>query len=210
MLLETGTQERLIHEVTTVAGVTSREGSVQSDSILVTVFVNSITSGSLSVSVNTLTDNGKELNIITFPSVSAPSTELLLKKSAVTMQRFVVNVTYTGVCDYEVYVRAISGAGEASVKIVGASNLNTSSISINTTPQVLIPSALTDRNGLTLKNWIGGGVLYVADSIPKLSTTDCWPVSLGEVWSLDVAAGTEIYAVASAGTIDVRIAESGT
>lgn len=208
MLIHTGTQVRLVNEVTTSAGASIREGSVQSDSILVTLFVNSVTSGTLTVTVNTLTDNGKEVDIISFPTISAPTTDLLLKKSGVTMQRFKVTATYTGVCDYEVYVRAMNGAGESSVRIIGSSNLETSAVTVTSTPSILVPAALTDRNGLSLLNYQGAGNLFISESLAKL-VTDAWPIAPGGGWSLDIAAGVVIYAVSDGAALDVRIAQSG-
>ena len=208
MILHPGTQERLLKEITVGAGTASKEGSIQSDSLLVTVWVDSITSGNLVVTVSTLTDNGKEVNIITFPTLSAPTTSLLLKKSGVSMQRFKVTATYSGVCEYEVYVRAIEGAGESSVKIIGSAALETSATTVTTVPGVLVPAALVDRNGLSILNYGGGGTLFISESLAKL-TTQAWPVQAGGGWSLDIQAGVTIYAVSSSGSLDVRIAQSG-
>lgn len=208
MLIHPGTQERLLKESPTQAGSISREGSIQSDSLLVTLWVDSVTSGALDVSVYTLTDNGKELLLFSFPQITAPSTELLLKKSGVSMQRFRIQATYTGACSYEVYVRAIEGAGESNVRIVGPANLETSQIDIPNTPTVLIPAALADRIGVTIKNFAGGAVLYVSESSGKLPA-QAWPITPGEVWSLDVAAGAVIYGESSGATLDVRLAQAG-
>lgn len=208
MLIHPGTQERVVKETTIGAGSTVREGSIQSDSLLATVYVDSITSGTLTITVRTLTDNGKEVDVISFPVLSAPSTELLLKKSGVSMQRFKVIATYTGICEYEIYVRAIEGAGESNVRIVGPANLETSSVTISTTPTVLLASSLTDRNGLTIKNFLGSGILYVSEDIGKLSG-QAWPIGPGEIWFLDVSSGVTLYAVSSSGSLDIRIAEAG-
>lgn len=208
MLIHTGTQVRLLNETTSSAGSSTREGSVQSDSILVTLFVNSVTSGTLSVTVRTLTDNGKEVDIISFPTINAPTTDLLLKKSGVTMQRFLVTASYSGVCDYEIYVRAMSGAGESSVRVLGSANLETSAETVTSSPGILIPAALTDRNGLTLLNYAGTGTLFVSEDIAKLPS-EAWPIPAGGGWSLDIAAGVTIYAVSDSGALDVRIAQSG-
>lgn len=208
MLIHPGTQERVITELTTGSGSTVREGSIQSDSLLATVWVDSVTTGDLSISVYTLTDNGKEVLLFSFPTISASTTELLLKKSGVTMQRFRVVVTYTGICQYEVYVRAIEGAGESNVRIVGPANLVTSAVSVSTAPSILLSSSLTDRNGITIKNYIGSGTVFLSESLAKLPA-DAWPLGPGEVWFLDIASGVTIYAVSSAGTNDVRVAEAG-
>jgi hypothetical protein len=208
MILHPGTQDRVISETTTGAGSTSREGSIQSDSLIATLWVDSVSSGNLTVEVYTLTDTGKEALLFSFPTIAAPSTSLLLKKAGISMQRFRVKATYTGVASYEVYVRAVEGIGEASVKLLGQAELSTSAATVTTTPSILIPSALTDRNGVTIKNYSGGGTLFVSESSGKL-TSQAWPVTPGEVWSLDVASGVTIYAVSSAGSLDVRIAQAG-
>lgn len=208
MLINTGTQERLLAEVTTSAGSTIREGSIKSDALLVTLFTNSVTSGTLSVSVRTLTDTGKEVDVINFPTLSAPTTDLLLKKSGVSMQRFKVIATYTGSCDYEIYVRAIEGAGESSVRVIGAANLETDAIVVTTSPSILIPAALEDRSGISILNYAGGGTLFVTEDSGKL-TARSWPIPSGGGWSLDVAAGVVIYAQTDSGVLDVRLAQSG-
>jgi hypothetical protein len=170
--------------------------------------VSSVTSGDLSIVVYTLTDSGKEVDIITFPTISAPTANLLLKKSAVTLQRFKLVATCTGACDYEVYVRAMMSAGEASVNVIGSANLATSAVTVTAVPSILIPASLTDRNGLSIINYDGTGTLFVSEDIGKL-TTQAWPIPSGGGWSLDVASGVTIYAVSNGGPLDVRIAESG-
>lgn len=208
MLIHPGTQCRLISETTAQAGTTSKEGSLQSDSLLATLWVDSITSGTLSVTVYTLTDEGKEAELISFPSISAPTTSLLLKKSGVSLQRFRVEATYTGACTYEVYVRAVESAGESSVRILGSAALETSSETVTTTAGVLIPAALEDRTGISILNYTGVGTLFLSEDISKLPA-QAWPVPPGGGWSLDIASGVTIYAVSSSGSLDVRIVQSG-
>lgn len=207
-MIHPGTQERLIKEATLAAGVTSKEGVIQSDSLLCTLWVDQITSGSLNVSVYTLTDNGKEVLLFSFPSLTAPTTNLLLKKSGVSMARFRIVATYTGQVEYEVYVRAIEGAGESSVKIVGANELQTSAGTVTTSPAILIPANLQDRAGISVLNYSGSGTLFISESSAKLPL-EAWPVPPGAGWSLDIAAGVTIYAVSSSGSLDVRIAQAG-
>lgn len=208
MHISTGTQTRLLKEITTAAGSTSREGSIESDAILVSLWVESIVSGSVTVEVYSLTEDNQSRFEFSFPAVSGPTLQYLQRKSGVKFQRFRVVATYDDVTSYEIYVRAVSNAGESSTSILGAASLSTSHVDISTAPSVLIPSALEDRNGLTIKNWTGAATLYVSESLAKLPA-DAWPLTPGEVWSLDVAAGVTIYAVSSSGVIDVRIAQSG-
>lgn len=208
-MLPSGTQDRAIRETTISAGSKAYDGSVMTDSLLATLWVDSVSSGNLTVEVFTLTDDGKQLLLFAFPVVSSGTVNLLLKKAAVTLQRFRVVATYTGACQYEVYVRAVNGAGEASVKIVGAATLETSATPITASPGVLIASTLTDRNGLIIKNYTGSGTLFVSEDIAKLPA-QAWPISPGETWFLDIAAGVTIYGVSSGSSLDVRIAQSGT
>lgn len=211
MLIHPGTQELLINETTTAAGSTSKQGSIQSDSLLATLWVNSVTSGTLTVTAYTLTDEGKEVALFSFPVLATGTVDLLLKKSGVSMQRFRIVATYTGVCSYEVYVRAVEGAGESSTRILGSSNWQVSQVDVPTGPPVeLIPTALTDRNGVLVKNWSGGGTLYIAESSAKATAGEGYPLGTKDGLSMDISAGSSVWAFADAGTVDVRIAESGT
>ena len=109
MLIVPGRQEQLISETTAVAGITVVEGSIRADGILVSLFVSSLTSGSLLVEVFTLTDEGKELRLFAFPAQTNATLDLLLRES-LSMQRFRITATYSGACSYEVYVKATTGA----------------------------------------------------------------------------------------------------
>lgn len=208
-LLVAGVQDRYISETTTGAGTTPSEGSVLTDSLLATLWVDSVTSGTLSVSVYTLTDTGKEVLLFSFPTISAPTTNLLLKKSGVTMQRFRIVATYTGVCQYEVYIRAMEGAGESNSKILGNDNWRVSQEDVTTTPGVLIASSLTDRNGVLVKNWSGSSTVFIGESLAKADASVGYPLAPKDAIAMDIAAGAEVYAVADVGTADIRIVESG-
>lgn len=209
MLLHAGTQERLISEVTIGSGSTVREGSIASDSVLVTLWVNSVTSGDLQVTVYTLTDNGKEKEIITFPTLAAPTTELLLRKSAISLQRFRVVATYSGICDYEIYVRAIEGAGESSSRITGATSWRVSQEDVTTSAAVLIAASLEDRQGVLVKNWSSSGTVFIAEQLASATISIGYPLAPKDALALDIAAGTAVYAVSDAGTVDIRIVEAG-
>lgn len=208
-MIHNGTQERLIQEVTLGAGTTSKEGVIQTDSLLATLWVNSVTSGTLSVSVYTLTDNGKDVLLFSFPVISAATTDLLLKKSGISMARFRIEATYTGICDYEIYVRAVEGAGESSTRILGSSNWRTDQATVTTVAAILIPSALTDRNGVLIKNWGTTNTVFIAESLVAATTGNAYPLGPRDAVAMDIAAGAEVYALTDAGSSDVRIVESG-
>jgi hypothetical protein len=209
MLIHPGSQERLIAESPASAGSTSREGSIQSDSLLVTLWVDSVTSGSLTVTVYTLTDTGKEVGVISFPAVAAPTTQLLLRKSAISLQRFRVVASYTGGCSYEVYVRAIEGSGEASARILGSTNWRVSQETVGTTPVVLIAAALTDRQGVLVKNWSATANLFIGEDISKADSAVGYPLAPKDALALDIAAGAAVYGVSDVPGADVRIVEAG-
>lgn len=209
MLLNNGTQERLISETTVAGGSTVKEGSIKSDSLLVSLWVDSVSSGTLSITVYTLTDAGKEVEVITFPTLSTNTTNLLLRKSAVSLQRFRVVATYTGVCSYEIYVRAIEGAGESSSKILGSDNWKVSQLTIGTSAVILVAAALTDRSGILVKNWSNSQTVYIADTIVKATSSVGYPLAPRDALALDIAAGASVYAVSDAAGADLRLAEAG-
>lgn len=208
-MLPRGTQQKLIGETTTGAGTTERVGSIATDSILVSLWVSSISSGSLTVTVVNETVPGREEEIITFPEISDVTSELVIKKSGASLANFRVRASYTGVCTYEVYVRAIEGAGESSSRIIGASTWENSQGDVTTTPALLIPSSLTDRQGLIIRNNSASGILYVSSSEDTCTTTEGWPLYPYEVFPVDLSSGAEVWARSSAGTIDARIFQAG-
>lgn len=230
MLIHSGTQERLIAESPAAAGSTSREGSVMSDSILATLWVNSITSGTLTVSVYTLTDTGKEVLLFSFPVLAAPSTTLVLQKSGVSLQRFRVQATYTGACDYEVYIRAISGAssgsqdvniinqpisvtvdsGDIDVHIQPPSMWETSQVTVTPVAAILIPAVLFDRKGILVKNWSSTQIdVYIGESLLAANIASGYPLSARDALAVDLSAGSALYGVTSSGSADVRIVQAG-
>ncbi len=206
-MIHAGTQERVVGESPLVAGTTVKEGSINSDSLLATLWVTSC-SGTLDVTVYTLTDEGKEVELFHFPQISSGTTNLLLKKSGVSLQRFRIQTTYSDACDYEIYIRAINGVGESSVRILGSPDWRASQVDIGTTPALLIAAALVDRQGVVVKNWSTTTNLYVGSSA-GVSVGTGFPLAPRDNIALDVASGAAVYAVAEAGTVDVRIAESG-
>lgn len=208
MLIHGGTQEQLLAEAPTGAGSRSVEGSIDSDSVLISLWVGSVTAGDLTVTVYTLTDAGKEVEIISFPVVSAPTVELLLRKAAISLQKFRVQVDYTGACSFEIYARAVSG-GESSARILGSDSWTVTQATVGTLAVELIPAALTDRQGLVLKNWSGTQTIYVAESLVKAAVGTGYPLAPKDALALDIAAGASVYAVSDGAGADIRIAQAG-
>lgn len=205
-----GKTRRVIDEVATAAGTTTREFGIDSDSALISLFVES-TSGDVDVVVKTLTEDGKEFVSTIFPTISSATANLVIRKAATAMTRLKVEVTYTGACTYEVRAKAI-GFGEVSTKLLGAADATASQKDIGTTPTVLIPSALSDRAGLVVKNYgqnPGAPTLFIGFTAAEAASGNGFPLEPGEPLGMDIDAGQEVYAVASSGTVDVRIIEAG-
>lgn len=208
MLLAVGTQERLIIETTSGPGQTEREGSILSDALLVSLYVGSI-AGTLSVSVDTIQDNGQYVTEFTYPLISSPTPFILQRKTGVKLQRFRIVVTYTGIASYEVYVRAISNSGESSTRILGSADWETDQVTVGTSPTLLIAAALVDRNGVVLKNWSNAANVYVAESSAKLLASKGYPLAARDGLALDISAGAEVWAMSDTPGADMRLAQSG-
>lgn len=208
--LPLGKVTTILNEVAAPAGTKIVRFTLDCESVLISLFVGSIGPGTLTVTVFTETDEGKDLEVISFPVISGPTANLLLKKAAVAMNRIRVEATSTASSvTYEIRAKGISSA-EASVKILGANDWHVSQITVPTVATLLIPVALVDRSGLLLKNFNTSGILYIAESVPNTTSAIGWPLGPGESLALDLSAGESVYGIASSGTIDCRIAEAGT
>lgn len=189
----------------TAAGSQSVEIGVDADTVIVSLFVSSV-SGDLDITVDTVGGQGT-VQVISFPTVSAPTANLLIRKAAAIMDRIRVNATYSDAVDFEVRVRGV-GTGEASVRILGSNEAVAKQSDISTV-DVLVGAALTDRSGLIVKNNNATGILFVGFTAAEATTGNGYPIGPGESLGMDIAAGQEVYGVASSGTIDVRILEAG-
>lgn len=200
----------ILDETVDAAGTTVREFGIDSDSVLISVFAEAVT-GDLDIVVKTVTDDNediKQVPVITFPTITAATSNLIIRKAAAVMSRIRIEVTYTGTATYQVWARGI-GTGEASVRILGANDGSASQLDVGTTATLLVPTALTDRSGIIVKN-NGSGTLYIGFTAGEATVAGGYPLTANESMGMDIAAGAEVYGVADAGTIDVRILEAGT
>lgn len=207
MAVTAGHTITLLDLVATTAGVSVKETTVESDNVLVSLFVEA-TAGDLDVVVETLTEEGKATNVIVFPTVSAPTTNLLIRKSAITMSRIKVTATYSDSCTFEVRARGI-GTGETSVRILGVGDWDTEAATVGTTAAVLIPAALDDRNGLAIRNHDATEDIYIAPTLAKATIAEGWPILAGESLQIDLVGGAEVYAIGTGAGIDIRIIQAG-
>lgn len=125
------------------------------------------------------------------------------------MQRFRVEATYSGTCKYEIYVRAISGVGESSTRLLGNATWKATQVDVDGTPGILIPASLADRNGLVIKNWSNSGTVYLGESLAGADPSIGYPLAPKDALAMDISAGTVIYIVSDGGDVDIRILESG-
>lgn len=99
----------LISETTTGAGTTDVLCSIEDDSVVLSLWVSFIT-GTLDVDVYTLTETGKEVLVHSFDQISVATSDLVFGRPAAHVhQRLRVEITYTGICSYEIRGKPISG-----------------------------------------------------------------------------------------------------
>lgn len=189
----TGTKETLI--------------SLDADTILISVQA-SVVTGTLKVDAYTEGTDGVRTNIISFPELTAPTTDLVLRKAAATMQKVYLVVTYSGDSTFHIRGRGTS-TGAASFKILGNNDLQMSQMDVTTSAAPLVSAALTDRASVAIKNYSTTLTIFLGGTAAEATPANGWPVGPQEGYVVDVAAGQEIYAVTTSGTADVRISETG-
>jgi len=207
--LTRGKEIPIIEEEVSAAGVTEQTITIDADTVLVSVQCTVLT-GTLSIEVFTETPEGQSVSVIQFPTLSAPTTTLQMREPTTSqvMQRLRFRATYTGSCTYKVRARGL-GRGQSNIRIQGNDSWKASQVDIPTTPTLLIPASLTDRQGLVIRNWSSTGTLYVGATALEAVVAVGYPIDAKAALGLDLQAGAEVYAVADAGTIDCRLLEAG-
>lgn len=205
--LESGQTILVIGETFQASGQVTRIFTLDSDTFQTSLFVSSIT-GTLNISISTIAGEGKEKEVITYSNVTAPSTELDLKKAATAMGVVKVTATYTGPCSFELRAKGLS-SGETSARIQSANAAMASQVFVTNVPTILLPAAFSDRKGVIVKNNSTNGILYIGFSQSQTTSATGYPLAKGEALALDLGAGATLWAVSSSGTVDVRIIEAG-
>jgi archaellum component FlaG (FlaF/FlaG flagellin family) len=214
MKISQGVQLSVLRRDEATAGSADVVFDVQSDSLLTTLFAEVLT-GTLDVAVYAITQGGPadsapahEVQLYSFPTISAPSTDLLIQTAAATTARVRVKASWTGACKFDVQARAING-GTAKTQVVTANAVNTDQITINTgTPQVLVPAALVDNIGFQVRNWSSNGaIVYVSETQANAVPARGWPLGPGDVLSISVKGGQTWYASSTVDGADLRILE---
>lgn len=207
-IINSGRTYSLFDGVLSDTGTHKIHFAVHADTLLLSLFVRSLATGTVTVTASTLHYPNEELPVISFPVLSAPTTELVLKKAAVVLSNCTLTIEYTGTCDLQVVAKGLS-VGDLSVSVVGASELQTRKSLIGTSPTILIPAALEDRAGLLVKNW-SNATVYLAESSAQLVADQGYPITPGESLAIDVAAGQVIWAQSTKPNTDIRIVEAAT
>lgn len=204
--LPLGKSATIMNEQPTTAGQKEVVFPIDAESILLSLYVRSI-SGTLDVTVFTQTDDGQELEVISFPQVSAPTPNIELRKAASVMGNIKVRAVFSDAVDFCIVGRGVT-AGETSVRILGANQADNQQATVDdVTPTLLIAPSPFDRAGLIIKNFSSSPsrTLFIGYTIAKTNETVGFPISPGESIGIDVSASVEVYGIASAGSIDVRI-----
>lgn len=181
---------------------------VKASGVLLSLYVQELT-GTLDVNVYTLTRAGEEKLIDTFPQISSPTTELVLRKQIEVHDQLRVEVITSGAAKYDIRAKGVEAAS-ASVQILGADSWQVTNESVGA-KVLLIASDLEDRNGLMIRNanFNGTEILRVAESEAKLDSGVYASLLPGEALQPDLRAGSEVWAESSAGSIRVEITEIG-
>ena len=206
--LETGKIIQIMSEATSGAGTLTRVFTLDSDTFQTSLFVSSI-SGSLSITISTITGEGKEKEVITYPAITSPSTQLDLKKAATAMGIIKATAVFTGACTFELKAKGLS-SGETSAKIQSANVARATKVIVPNPGKVLLPAALSDRKGIIVRNWSTTITVYLGFSVSEANFANGYPLKPQEALSIDLGAGATLYAdIQNAGTADVRIIEAG-
>ena len=206
--LEQGKTILVMSQTSSGPGTEVRSFSVECDTVQTSLFVSSIT-GTLSVVISTITENGQAKEVIEYNDITAVSTSLLIKKAATTMGAIRAVATFSGACSFELRAKGLS-SGETSAKIQSATIGKASQLTVGTLPIVLVPAAMTDRSGIIVKNNSNGAAtLYLGFSAAEALPAVGYPIGSKEALGLDIGAGAVLWGSSGSHQIDVRLIEAG-
>lgn len=205
--LHQGKEFLLAKKENAAASTESHYIHIDSDSALFALYVDALDTGAtLTVEVFTYIDEGKEVSILKFPTITGPTANLLLKKIATTMPRIRIEITWTGLASFQLRCRGLA-AGESTARILGPAKGKASQQTVGVATQLLIPASSQDRISLIILNNNAVGTLYLGFTAAEATSSIGYPIGPGGQLGIDLEAGAEIYAVGSV-PIDVRILEA--
>ena len=206
-------------ECPTEASVYDECFHVATSGLLLSLFVQE-TTGTVDVDIYTLTKKGHQKLIDSFPQITGPTTEILLRKQVEVHDQIRVVITTSDAAKFDIRAKGVE-ASLASVAILGAEAADNFGILMDTTPRLLIPVSLAGQSNVSIinANPLGGATLYVgfkstitATNAAAVGVSDpdaATPVPPGGSIGLSVTAGLSVYGLASTGTVDVRIIQLG-
>jgi len=201
----------LLSESTTGASQESKSISVRSEAVLLSLYVEEVT-GTLDVNVYTWTkENPYEEKLIdSFPQITAPTGELVIRKQIEVMDHIRVEVITSDAAKYNVKAKGVR-AGISSVSIQGAGSWQVTNDTVTSTPTLIISGGLAGRTGLLVKNanYNTGDILQVAESEAKLLAGIYYSVAPGAEVQPDVDAGNEVWMQSDGNPIRIEIIEVG-
>jgi hypothetical protein len=130
----------VLFDGTLPAGTTEIPFTLDADSLLVSVFVRSI-SGTVDISVDTRTYPNEDLNVITFTTISGPSSDLVFQTAAKTLANHVVKVVNSGTVNVQIVAKGLTTL--QTITSGGGSGSNA---------DILLGTGVTSRPTITLAN----------------------------------------------------------
>lgn len=207
--LPTGKEGVVFTQVETTAGSKVAGFTLDAESILLGLYVSSI-SGTLDINVYTSHGDSFDKKFLTasFPTISAASGSLVLKKAATVMGTVLIEATWSDAVTFELRARGV-GTAEASVKILGATSARARQQDIATSATLVVPAALSDRSGLVLQNNSSTQNMYIGFTAAESAPLNGYIIYPRGQLGLDLDAGVEVYARSDSGSADMRILEAG-
>lgn len=202
-----GIVRSLARETATGAGEFEQIFVLDSDAIVVSLFVESVV-GTLTVTMQTLDGESNWAEIITFPTISSPTANLLLRKSTLALGRLKLVVTYTDACSYVVTGKGITTA-DTTVSIAGATNASATQKTISNVAVPVISTSLDDRKAMILRNYSETHSLFIGFTMAEANATTGFPLEPKESIPVDLEAGVAVWGIAPTGDVDVRIMQAG-
>lgn len=207
MRLDKGYQESVVKVDSPVSGKKNGAIVTEGDTILTALFVEELV-GELDVKCYAITRPGHRVLLYSYPTITAPTPELLLKSTPLTTVNVLVETVWTGQAKFELYGRAVDG-GTTEAKIITSDFILTDQQTVNTTPTTLVAASLEDGIAFEVTNWSSNGaVLYISTDIAKTTEAEGYPIPAGASRSISVKAGQTWYVVSSKNGADLRIMEA--
>lgn len=205
--IDTGEVKQILNINDSQAGSSSKTITISSDSVLAALYAESV-SGTLTVNIYTFGLNINERSlVISFPVLTAGTTELLLEKAAVSLDNLLIEADWSDACEFNLRIKGIS-IGETSTRLLSPSTGQATSAVITSTPSLLLGPAAGDRAGIIVKNFSSTDTLFIGYNLSEVTAPAGYPLSPGESLGIDLASGAVLYARSGGGSIDVRIMEA--